>query len=353
MAAGLSSSSALVVAMADALVLVNDLGVSPHDLVDVCGEGEWFVGTRGGSADHAAVKLSQFGQVAHVSFFPFAIKGYVPFPKDYSLIICNSRIHARKAEGARDTFNERVASYEFAVHLVRKRFPKYAPLIAHLRDISPEGLGVAPVDIYRLLLKVPERITPGELVAELGEDLCAKYFATHRAPEAYYLRGRLLYGIAECARSGHCHTLLRDVHMDQLGVEMNISHDGDRVVSSAGQPFTLDVSDVALRGHIENLHSADPRHFLDSQLYTQAGVYACSTPEIDRMVDIALATPGVLGAQLSGAGLGGCMMVLARNAAADLVIQRMTEMYYEPHGLEPAAISFTPIAGSGPLTLNP
>ncbi|MBI5094711.1 MAG: NTP transferase domain-containing protein [Candidatus Hydrogenedentes bacterium] len=352
MAAGLSSSSALVVAMADALVLTNNLAVSPHDLVDVCGEGEWFVGTRGGSADHAAVKLSQFGQVAHVSFFPFAIKGYVPFPKDYSLVICNSRIHARKAEGARDTFNERVASYEFAVHLVRKRLPKYAPLINHLRDISPEGLGISPADIYRLLLRVPERITPGDLVAELGEELCAKYFATHRQPEEYHLRGRLLYGVAECARSARCLTLLQEGRMEQLGVEMNISHNGDRVVDSEGHAFAVDVSDNAMHTHIENLRDADTPRSVASQLHAQPGLYACSISEIYRMVDVALGTPGVLGAQLSGAGLGGCMMVLAKKASADQVIQRMTDLYYAPNGLEPGAISFTPIAGSGPLTLD-
>lgn len=41
------------------------------------------------------------------------------------------------------------------------------------------------------------------------------------------------------------------------------------------------------------------------------------------MVDIALATPGVLGAQLCGAGLGGCMMVLAQEEATESVIELM------------------------------
>ena len=55
-AAGLSSSSALVVATAEALVAVNRLNTFPSQFVDLCGQGEWFVGTRGGSADHAAIK---------------------------------------------------------------------------------------------------------------------------------------------------------------------------------------------------------------------------------------------------------------------------------------------------------
>lgn len=351
MAAGLSSSSALVVAMAEALAITNRLNVTPADMVDLCGEGEWFVGTRGGSADHAAIKLSQFGQVAHAGFFPFSIKGHVPFPSGYSLVICNSRVQARKAAGARDAFNERVASYELAVHLVRKRFPNYAPLIGHLRDICPTGLGIRAADVYRILLDIPEMCTPDQLRAELGRDLFERVAAMHRPPEAYALRARLLFGIAECERGAHCFRLLKQGEMDKFGWMMNISHDGDRVVSRDGNPFSIPVGDDLVRERIEDLQSEDPERVLAGQLYAQPGSYACSTPEIDSMVDIALATPGVLGAQLSGAGLGGCMMVLAREDAADSVIERMNSLYYEPRGLEPGAMSFVPIAGCSPLTL--
>ena len=62
-AAGLSSSSALVVAAAEAIVAVNQLNIFPSQLIDLCGEGEWFVGTRGGTADHAAIKLGQRSRV--------------------------------------------------------------------------------------------------------------------------------------------------------------------------------------------------------------------------------------------------------------------------------------------------
>jgi N-acetylgalactosamine kinase len=69
------------------------------------------------------------------------------------------------------------------------------------------------------------------------------------------------------------------------------------------------------------------------------------------MVDIALDTPGVLGAQLSGAGLGGCMMVLVKQDAATSFIERINAGYYEPAGLDPAALPITPITGSGPLSM--
>ena len=352
MAAGLSSSSALVVAMAEALVMANALDVAPHDLVDLCGEGEWFVGTRGGSADHAAVKLSQFGQVVTVGFFPFGIHGYVPFPEGYALIIANSRVQARKAEGARDAFNERVASYELAVHWVRKLFPNYAPLITHLRDISPEGLGVRSADIYRILLDVPESVSAETLRQVLGDDVFERAASMHTAREHYPLRGRLLFGIAECERSKMLHGLLLEGSLERLGWLMNISHDGDRVCTPAGEPYVPPLDDAYLSARISDLQSEDPARVLAGQLYAQPGCYACSIPAIDKMVDIALKTPGVLGAQLSGAGLGGCMMVLAKADAGDEVIARLNQQYYEPGGLEPGASAFVPIAGCSPLSIS-
>jgi N-acetylgalactosamine kinase len=352
MAAGLSSSSALVVAMAEALALTNHLDVSPHELVDLCGEGEWFVGTRGGSADHAAVRLSHLGQVANAGFFPFSIRDYAPFPPGHALVICHSQVQARKAEGARNAFNERVASYEMAVHLVRKRFPNYAPLIHHLRDVSPDGLGVRSVDVYRILLDVPEAVTPSALRAELGDETFERLTLMHEPPEAYSLRRRLLFGIAECERSKQFFRLLLDGDMEKAGWLMNVSHDGDRVVGQDGRPFEASGNEDYIRARIDDLQSEDPERVLAGQLYAQPGSYACSIPAIDCMVDIALATPGVLGAQLAGAGLGGCMMALVRQEAASALIERMGERYYAPNDLEPSALPVTPIAGCSALALG-
>ncbi len=58
MAAGLSSSSSIVVATAEAVTALNCISVSNAQFIDWCGEGEWFVGTRGGAGDHAAMKCS-------------------------------------------------------------------------------------------------------------------------------------------------------------------------------------------------------------------------------------------------------------------------------------------------------
>ena len=192
------------------------------------------------------------------AFFPFVIHDYAQFPEDHTLIICNSRIQARKAAGARDAFNERIASYALAVELVRKRFPNYAPLIEHLRDISPERLGVRVADIYRILLDVPLTQTPEEWRAELGAETFERLTAIVGPSDQYYPRDRLLFGVAECARSKKFFEWFKGGQMEKAGWLMRLSHDGDRVVGSDGKPFETTLEDAGLRSRIEALRSEDP-----------------------------------------------------------------------------------------------
>jgi len=358
--AGLSSSSALVVASAEAAVALNQLEVQPRQFVDLCGEGEWFVGTRGGSADHAAMKFAQKGAVIHVRFFPFGLEETVAFPSAYRMVICNSGLKAQKAAGARDTFNHRVACYHLGVKLVRSWFPQYAPLMEHLRDINPQRLGIPLAWIYRLLVRLPQYASRAELADWLGWDEVEPLFATHAPPQegaqlaqGYPIRGVVLYGLAECERSRVCLDLLRAGDMTGFGQLMNISHDGDRIARHderwRSRPYAAPTSEDYLLKRIEDLESGDPGRVMGAQLHQQPGSYRCSTPELDLMADIAQRTDGVMGAQLAGAGLGGCIMALAREEATDRLVERLVRLYYQPRDLEPQVSVCTPIAGSGVL----
>jgi galactokinase len=108
-----------------------------------------------------------------------------------------------------------------------------------------------------------------------------------------------------------------------------------------------DCSDEFLSRLIADLASEDPQRVLRAQFFMQPGKYACSTPEIDEMVDIACAVPGVAGAQLAGAGLGGCIMILAREEAVPQVRKALAARYYRPRGLDPAAIPCITAEGAG------
>jgi N-acetylgalactosamine kinase len=357
-AAGLSSSSALVVATAEAMIAVNGLDTFPAQFVDLCGEGEWFVGTRGGSADHAAIKYGQKGKVVKVTFFPFAVEDIVQFPPEYALVVCDSGIKAQKTTNARDQFNHRVACYRIGLRLIRALFPQYAHLLRHLRDVNVRTLGVPLSWIYRILLRLPEQTTQDELRALLpGEDL-ETLFATHQPPDdgLYPIRGVVLYGLAECERSRRYADALRGGQIDEIGRLMNASHDGDRVsrLDRDGQrvAYGSPTSNGYLLDLIEDLESGDPDRVVAAQLGWQPGSYHCSVPEIDHMVDVALATDGVSGAQLAGAGLGGCMMILAHGDALGHLERNLKEQYYTPYGIPPSIMVCKPIAGSGVLLMN-
>jgi len=157
-AAGLSSSSGLVVAAAEACAHINALTMTPMELVDACAMAEWYVGTRGGGGDQAAIKFGRLDHIMHIGSFPTCVD-WIPFPSRYRIVLANSLKKAEKSAGARDLFNQRVACYVFGLLLLRCNFPEYADRMEHLRDVNPETLSVSEADIYRMLASLPVRAT--------------------------------------------------------------------------------------------------------------------------------------------------------------------------------------------------
>ncbi len=354
-AAGLSSSSSLVVGAAEAAVSLNRLTTLPAQLVDLCGEGEWFVGTRGGSADHAAIKLGQKGKVLKVAFFDFRILETVPFPKAYVLAVCASGIESQKTVETRNLFNHRICCYRIGFLLIKKFLPQYAPVLNHLRDVNIRNLDVPLEFIYRLLLRLPETATRDELRDLLPDRNLEDDFSQHHPPPdgLYPIRGVVLFGLAEMERAKRFADAMKTGRMDIIGRMMNVSHDGDRIISigkdGAESEFRAPTSDTYLWGLIEDLKSGNRHRTTSAQLQWQPGSYRCSLPDIDRMVDISLGTDGVVGAQLSGAGLGGCMMVLSHREAVQDLRANLTEQYYQKHQKKPSILICRPVAGSGVL----
>ncbi len=76
--------------------------------------------------------------------------------------------------------------------------------------------------------------------------------------------------------------------------------------------------------------------------------YEVSTPELDLLVDVLVDT-GAIGARLTGAGFGGCVVALVqRNHADDLVAKTVTR-YRAASGLEPTAFMARAVGAAGPL----
>lgn len=353
-AAGLSSSSTIVVATLQAAIALNNFELNSRQFIDLCGEGEWFVGSRGGAGDHAAIYLGQRGKIAQVGYLPFRVEKIIDAPKGYDVVIANSHVKAAKSASAKHQFNARIAAYNLGLALLKQRCPEIAPAIEYLRDLDPASLGRSTSDVYRWLMRVPQTMTRQDFrtaLAEEHQELVEASFATHADPGGYAVRGVLLYGAAEILRSRMCVDLLESGQVESFGRLMKLSHDGDRV-SRPGpdgtyQPAVPECSDAYLQALIADLASEDPDRVMRAQLFMQPGTYACSTPEIDQMVDVASAVPGVVGAQIAGAGLGGCIMVLARRESVDAVRRALAAGYYRPRGLEPAAMPGITVEGAG------
>jgi len=72
-----------------------------------------------------------------------------------------------------------------------------------------------------------------------------------------------------------------------------------------------------------------------------------SIPELDALVEC-LVDAGALGARLTGAGFGGCVVALVPAARADAISESATEAYRERTGREPTAWIVAAADGAGP-----
>jgi N-acetylgalactosamine kinase len=316
-------------------------------LVSLCGEGEWFVGTRGGAADHAAIKLSHRGCVTRVGFFPFRLEDSARFFPDHDLLACNSGIYAGKSSAARDTFNAKVTAYHIGRIWLKMLRPDLAHLVNHLRDVAPGRLGLSRAEFARILLQIPKRLTRAQVQAAFGQiaeterTALERLFQSHDSPQTgYAVRDVVLFGLSEMARARHCLDMLRNNDAVRLGKLMSISHDGDRVSRhgpTTGRQRLKKPADNGLMNWAQKGGRGD--------LAGIPGAYGCSLPELDRIVDIAASLPGVEGAQLAGAGLGGCIMALVQRPYTAVTLQTLAEA-----GIR--AEVFRPIAGAASLSLT-
>jgi galactokinase len=225
-AAGLSSSSALIVAVTLGLLRANGYNPTFEELMQVLPDGEQFVGTRGGGMDHAASLGSRAGCASLIGFDPVTIR-HVPIPPDWAFVVVNSGIRAEKAGKAREEYNAR----------------RNATMTAR------------------------QKLARGEALTPLEE-------------EAYQ------HVVVESANVKDAVKALENDDPEQFGRLMLRSHE-------------------SLRDRLR-----------------------VSIPELDRLVEDAMEA-GALGARLTGAGFGGCIVALTRRAGAGDLLTRFGSASFE------------------------
>ena len=298
-AAGLSSSSAMVVVSAFALLAANYIEVDRLALAEILARAERFVGTEGGGMDQAISLLGQTGAALKIDFFPLQVKAAI-LPKGFSLIVAHSLVHAPKTESARLQYNRRPIECRLSTALlvreIRNRTGKYFPA-QRLVDLSSENIGISQndLDVWAQAAMTPEALSLKDITTKLGqprEEVLNQYCKMQdgsifpEPDDGFKVRQRYRHVVSEAQRVNDAVAALEGSDMIRFGELMNASHASCR------------------------------------------NDYEISCPELDALVEIARNNEA-LGARLTGAGFGGCAICLVREEDTESFIERLQKEYYE------------------------
>jgi galactokinase len=282
-AAGLSSSSALVVATALALLAASDIDVAPLELATLLARGERMVGTEGGGMDQAVSLGARAGAALRVDFAPLRWRP-VPLPGDWRWIVAHSGVRAEKSGAARDGYNQRRSESEAAGRRV-------AAWMAGKTARRSAGTG----ERGGRAIETGGGKTTSTGAGEAGgpDDGSAGYGAL--------LAGSPLEELLAAASEALDATLLPRFR---------------HVVTEAGR---VDAAEAALLAG----DGARCGALLVASHTSLRDDYEVSHPRLDALVDAAVRA-GALGARLTGAGFGGCAIALSRSEDVARVCDALT-----------------------------
>lgn len=207
-AAGLSSSTALTIALARAVVDATGITTnavfaehagSPLAFAEYVAaietgapygpfSGDDGVGVRGGAQDHVAIMCAREGMVGQFSYIPAREEGWAAWPPDHVLVIGVSGVRATKTGNVQAQYNRAADSLRWLVRqwngLTYRNDPTLAAALAataeapaRLATIAAEGKG-APVPAEYLVKRLAQfREECDVIVPGVAESLRARDFA--------------------------------------------------------------------------------------------------------------------------------------------------------------------------------
>lgn len=288
--AGLSSSSALTVVMAVAFAHFAQWGWQGAEMARLCSDAEWYVGTRGGIMDQFIALLAQRNHALFLDCRPNSRGDFktraIPLPAGYQLLVMNSGV---RHTNTHNEFNQRVAACRAGVAFLRRERPE----ITHLRDVE----GVAWAEIEPLL---PEEARMADL-RTAGLEL------------------------------GHLPNVPADARLRVRACCRHVWTENRRVLATIRE---LEAGNLPAVGRL-----------LDEAHASARDDYRISTPELEVLAEAARQIDGVVGARLTGAGWGGCVISLVPDAQVAEFRTHVARAYAEKTGQE--ATIFPCQAGPG------
>jgi N-acetylgalactosamine kinase len=293
MAAGLSSSSALVVACALAYLKTIGVAMPRIELAHLLAEAEKYVGTQGGGMDQAIILLGGAGAGLKIDFYPLRAES-VPLFEDCAVVACNSLVHAEKTGDARHKYNEG----PLTCRLIRAMVEKQAQgefgeelRLERLADLWFGNLCLTHAEVSALFDQTfpEETMTLDAVAATLdmtAEAVRETWLGDLRIPEkGFTVRARARHQLTEFQRVERARDLAQAGDAAGFGEQMNASHE------------------------------------------SCAGDYGVSCPELDKLVSVARKA-GSLGSRLTGAGFGGCTVNLVPKEVLGSFREQVERDYY-------------------------
>jgi len=306
-AAGVSSSSALMVASALSFVSVNKLDLNKQKIAEICAKAEHFVGTAGGGMDQAASLLAKENSFLKIDFNPLRIE-QISAPEDIQLVLFHSMEKAEKSGKAQIEYNRRVLECRMGVDLfnrfIQNELKGDYPGINYIGEIKTDlfNLNNDELDLLvgRFLNDLPDAYSILEFttVMDLNEsELNERYRhillgAPLKEPaDGFKILSRFRHVYSECQRVDNTVKCLRNRDMSVLGELLNQSHD------------------------------------------SLSQYYEVSTSEVDKLVNI-LRENGAFGARIMGAGFGGMVLAYTEASMLEHLIEQAKKLYYHEKRLQ-------------------
>lgn len=298
--AGVSSSSALVVASALAVMAAHGLDFPKVQLAELARVCEQHIGTMSGGMDQAISVLGQRGQAKLVEFNPVRASP-VSLPAGHTFVIANCLAVSEKAVSAATQYNYRVVECRLAAAALAvaageapaKAAAEVATLQSAERYYGGREGAVAAVE---QVLK--DGASSAAAAAEAVGVPLAEVFAGASAAAQDVLAHADVFRLRERAR--HVYSEARRVE------------DFKAACDAGGAPAELAAKLGAL---------------MDASHASCAGDYDCSCPELQELVGVCKAA-GAIGSRLTGAGWGGCTVSLVEDTKVDAFIARVRDDFY-------------------------
>lgn len=294
--AGLSSSSALVVASALALLAAADVDVSFPELAELLPRAEQYVGTLSGGMDQTISLLGRAGHALRIDFRPLRHRP-VPLPPGHVFAVAHSLVRADKSGGARRAYNQRVAECRLAAFVLARRLVADRAAEVDVLGDLPRLLGQAPGEVAALADRLPDGSPDlAAIAAGLGmaaADLGAAVVLPADVDDRFVLRARARHVLREAGRVDAAEAALGRGDVAEFAALMNASHASCR------------------------------------------DDYAISCGAIEELVAAARGA-GARAARLTGAGFGGCIVALVETERGADLLAGLDERFYGPRGVAAA-----------------